>query len=231
MESNAVQRRVSMLVAIFFAFCTLLFSVNFLLDAFDYDPIEQRVLLDTFNRPVGNQDLLAMAVHNPDYPVPERGQVSIREGDEIFDDDAAPARFFAQHMMLDIFDYGKEDLESGAVLRKFLTWCSDDEAVDIHNNYFRDLSQQRIVMKQDAIVRPEIIGDFEYAGYTTNRPYESKANYTVNETVTMLFKGKMLLTVYAGKNFPTYYDVEIQVQRAVLQDKIKGYQCTEMILR
>mgnify|MGYP005682934897 FL=1 len=99
------------------------------------------------------------------------------------------------------------------------------------NNSFRDLSQQRIVLSQDARVRPEIIGNFEYKGYTTNRPYESKANYTINETITMLFEGKMLLTVFAKKNYPTYYDVSIQVQRAVLQDKIKGYQCTEMTLR
>ena len=219
-----------MLVGIIISVLTFLFSLNFMLGAQDYEPIAQRVLLDSYNRPVGDQDLLSMAKHNPDYPVPE-GAATARSGKGIGEDDAAPAKAFAQHMMLDIFNYGRADLESGEVLRKFLRWCSEEEAIDIHNNAFRDLSQQRIVMKQDAFVRPELVGDFEYVGFTTNRPYESMANYTVNETITMLFKGRMLLTVYANKNFPTYYDIELQVQRAVLQDKIKGYQCTELSLR
>ena len=229
--SDVLSRRVTMLISLFVAVLTLIYSFNFMLDSFDYEPVAQRVLLDTYNRPVGDQDLLAMAVHNPDYPVPKGRVANVRRGDSITDSDAEPARYFAEHMMLDIFKYDKFELESGEVLRRFLKWCSEDEAVDIHNNSFRDLSQQRIVLSQDARVRPEIIGDFEYKGFTTNRPYESKANYTINETITMLFEGKMLVTVFAKKNYPTYYDVAIQVQRAVLQDKIKGYQCTEMTLR
>ena len=64
--SDVLSRRVTMLISLFVSVLVLIYSFNFMLDSFDYEPVAQRVLLDTYNRPVGDQDLLGMAVHNPD---------------------------------------------------------------------------------------------------------------------------------------------------------------------
>ena len=60
--SDVLSRRVTMLISLFVSVLVLIYSFNFMLDSFDYEPVAQRVLLDTYNRPVGDQDLLGLSL-------------------------------------------------------------------------------------------------------------------------------------------------------------------------
>ena len=180
----------------------------------EYVPKPQQVLVDVYHRPIGSQNLLNDTFHNPHY----------RKGDQ-----GETGADYSKEMLLTLFTYNKDDLTNGVVLERFRHAFSEGAGEEIYQNVFVNLSQPRIVMAQDALVRARLIGNLNYEGealwdYRTlsGLPMQSK---------TFQYTGKLMITVYAEETYPTLYDVVIEVQRALLQDKIKGYQIIRMELK
>jgi len=178
-----------------------------------YMPMPQQVLLDVYNRPIGVQDLLVEATHNIGYNNDKEG---------------GPSGDFATEAMLSFFNYSKDDLDSGEVLRVYREFFSEEKADRVYRDVFMNLSQQRIVQKQDGIVRARMIGDLKYVGQAI-RDYETTAGLEL-KSATFKFTGKILITVHAKEEFPTLYQFEVIVQRALIQDKIRAYQLIQLDL-
>lgn len=200
--------------------CLLSFFLVFLTyfywsGAMDYRPPVQKIFLNTYNQPVGQQDLLVDSFHNPQY------RKSTTEGETPGD--------FLKHALLNMFTYKKSDLEDGTMLKRFKLWCSDETAEQLYTNNFVNLGQQRVVMAQDGLVRSRIVGEFKYIGKAVRR-YDSMSGLVI-PALTHKFEGRMLVSTYGDKAYPTFYTVTALVQRAMLQDKLAGYQIVELEMR
>lgn len=180
-----------------------------------YNPLPQQVILNIFNQPVGEQDLMIDTHHNPQY------RKTTSKGETAAD--------FLKNGLLTLFTYTKEDLESGGVLSSFKYWCSEDEAENLYKDVFVNLGQQRIVRAQNGLVQIRIIGDLNYIG-KASRPYESISGLKL-DSLTHKFTGKIIVTAYGGKEYPMVYDLTALVQRALLQDKEEGYQIIELEMK
>lgn len=186
---------------------TLLLSYFHLSDSLIYIPKPQQVLLDYYHRPIGVQNLLEDTLHNPHYRTSPSW---------------APAEDFTKESLLRLFSYNKDELSNGSVYRTFETLFTEGEGEKIYSNIFINLSQPKIVMAQDGIVRSRLIGPVSYEG-SADWEYRTLSGLKLNSR-THQFKGKIMITVHAEETYPTLYDFVIEVQRALLQDKISGYQ-------
>ena len=214
-NQNWYQDKLTAVLAIIISGITLISSYFHYGDATSYRALPQQVLLDVFNRPIGDQDLLVETTHNPQY----------RENTGL----AETSSDFTKEALLDLFTYDFEDLESGRQLKKFTVWLENDVGERLYSDVFVNLSQQRIVMAQEGYVRAKMIGELEYIG-SAEREYVSRAGLGLL-AMTHKFTGKMIVTAYADDEYPTVYNnVTIIVQRTLLQDKIKGYQIVQLEL-
>lgn len=182
-------------------------------DSQTYIPKPQQMLLDIYHRPIGSQNLLEDTEHNPHYRTGNNGEAGAD---------------YAKESLLNMFTYNKGDLTSGKVLERFQQAFTEGEGERVYQGIFVNLSQPRIVMAQDALVRARIIGQLEYNG-KAEWPYQTISGLSMTAR-THQYKGKMMITVYGEDTFPTLYDFVIVVQRALLQDKITGYQILTMEL-
>lgn len=182
----------------------------------EYNPLPQQVILNVYNQPIGEQNLMADTFHNPQY------RVSTQRNGETPED-------FLKDALLDMFDYTKEDLESGEVLSRFQYWCYEEVADELYSDVFVNLGQQRIVIAQNGLVDIRLIGDFNYVG-SASRPYKTTGGLRL-EALTHKFEGRVLVTAYGEKEYPTMYKVTALVQRALLQDKSKGYHLVELEMK
>ena len=73
-----------------------------------------------------------------------------------------------------------------------------------------------------------MIGDVKYVGQAL-RDYETAGGLAL-KSATFKFTGKLLVTVHAKEDFPTLYEFEAIVQRALIQDKIRAYQLIQLDL-
>jgi hypothetical protein len=210
---GAFNSKMAALFSCLVSVCIFFSAKNYNEEAEGYLPMPQQVLLDVYNRPIGEQDLLVEATHNIGYNNNEEGGAS---GD------------FATEAMLSFFSYNKDDLNSGEVLRIYREFFSEEKADKVYQDIFMNLSQQRIVQKQDGIVRARMIGDIKYVGQAV-RDYETTAGLDL-KSATFKFTGKILITVHAKDEFPTLYQFEVLVQRALIQDKIRAYQLIQLDL-
>lgn len=184
-------------------------------DAKGYMPVPQQVFLNVYNQPVGSQDLTQDTNHNPEYRSGNKG---------------AAAGDYLKHAILNSFSYDKDDLEEGRVLQNFYKFFSAAEAEKVYGNIFVNLSQQKIVMAQDAIVRARVIGDWEYKGKAI-WPYHRSVVERSIPALTHKFEGKVVMTAYGDSDYPTVYSVTALVQRTMLQDKLTGYQIIQLEMR
>lgn len=208
------QEKLSAILATVIGAITLYFANVYHNQSLEYVPLPQQVLLDSYHRPIGVQNLLEDTFHNPHYRTGNQGE---------------PGADFAKEKLLDLFTYNKDDLTSGKVLSRFRDAFSEGKGEEVYQRIFVNLSSPRIVMAQDAIVRARVIGNLEYNGEAT-LPYETISGLPL-ESKSFQYTGKMMMTVHAESTFPTLYDVVIEVQRALLQDKILGYQIIRMELK
>jgi hypothetical protein len=184
-------------------------------DASLYRALPQQVFLDQYNRPIGKQDLMMETFHNPGYR---------KDGVN-----GGTAEDFLKESLLSMFSYDYRDLSNGSAFREFLKWCSEDEAYDLYVNAFSNLSSQRIIRAQNGISEANVLGGFTFVGDAT-RPYETSSGLKLSAK-TYKFEGKMLVTVYGEKEYPTVYNVTAILQRALIQDKMAGYQLIELEMR
>lgn len=211
-NSPQFQKKLTAILAVISGITMCFVSYWHLSTALNYQPMPQQVFLDVYNRPIGLQTLRDHTFHNPDYESP------VSEG--------GPARDFLQEAALTLFNYGRPDLTSGDMLDRFIIWCSEDEAIDLYQNAFASMGQQRIVMAQDAIVESRFVADMKYIG-SALRPYETTSGLRM-QAQTYKFEGTFVVNVHADKVYPTVYKLTALVQRAMIQDKIKGYQLIEL---
>lgn len=184
--------------------------------ALSYRPLPQQVFLDIYNRPIGEQNLLLPANHNPGL----RKTTSMKGGETAAD--------FVHYAMVDIFDYNADELRDGDVYDKFQKYLYEKVAVKLYRNVFVNLGQQRIVKAQDAVVRGRVVGDLSIT-QPKIMPYQTTSGVMLNAR-TFLVTGTFLVTVHAEKEYPTVYNLRVIVQRALIQDKMMGYQIVSLEL-
>jgi hypothetical protein len=206
--------KLTALLAIIMGVCFVIISWYHYQSSLEYRPIPQQVFLDEYNRPLGRQNLLEDTFHNPQYRKGNKGET---------------ASDFLTDALLSTFHYNYNELNSGEVLDRFLEWCSEDEAIDLYSNAFVNLSSQRIIKAQLGISEPQVIGDWKLIKEGAVG-YQSTSGLSL-ESKTFLFEGTLMLEVHADSVYPTVYQVSAVVQRALIQDKIKGYQLINLELR
>jgi hypothetical protein len=210
------QSRLTALMGIIVSVALCYFSYGHYETAKYYRATPQHVLLDIYNRPIGDQFLSGDADHNPQYRV--SGSL------------AESAQDFTKEALLTLFTYDKKMLTDGSVLEAFITWLSQEEGLRVYTEIFVNLSQQKIVMAQDGFVRARVLGDIYFEG-SAIRPYESTSGLKL-DSKTYLFSAKLLVTAYGKDEYPTVYnDVSVMVQRALLQDKYYGYQIISLEIK
>lgn len=202
-----MKSRYEALWATFASLVVFAFSAWHLDSALSYTPIPQQIVLDMDHRPIERQDLKRPATHNPQFRVGEY----------------QAAEDFAKYALLTIFTYTKEELELGTVRERFVRLFAEDESLQMYEQQFLNLSQQKIVIGQDGLVRTRLIGDLNYVGSKMSS-YIGVSGRTNELTQTYKFTGKMLMTVHATKDYPNLSDVTVIIQRAKIQDKMMGYQ-------
>jgi len=214
LKESWYQYKLNSLLAVIVSMIVAYFSYEYYESSKSYRPIPQQVILDIYNRPIGVQNLLKEISHNPQYrKQTPRG--------------AEPAEDFLKEALLSLFNYDRNDLDSGVVLENFTKWLEPGEGERVYSEVFVNLSQQKIVDAQDGIVRSRIIGDFNYVG-TMERPYVSSAGLDL-VAITHKFTGRMVITAYGEREYPAVYNnVTAIVQRALLQDKYHGYQIIQL---
>jgi hypothetical protein len=213
------QDRLTALFGVVISLVVVYFSYSHYAVSSSYEPMPQQVFLDVMNRPIGLQDLLQPANHNPQYrkDLGDSGTEGVSAAD------------FSKEALLTVFKYNKKDLQSGKVLANFRLFMSEEHADKLYTNIFTNLSQQRVVIATDGHVRARLIGELEYVGSRDDMPYESRSGLTLT-SIGYMFKGKMVLTAHGADRYPTIYDVTLITQRALIQDKIKGYQITDLVM-
>ena len=186
-------------------------SISHLDTAQDYSPLPQQVFTDTYNRPIGNQDLMRDTFHNMDY---EQGP------------GASPSKDFLHETLLSFFNYGAKELLDGTMLNRFEKACSEDIAFDLYSQVFLNLNQQEIVKEQDAVVVSQVIGDIEQV---KSGAFKYKTTSGINKNaLTFQFRGVLKVVVMGQEDFTTVYRFEALVQRAMIQDKMRGYQLIDL---
>jgi hypothetical protein len=204
------QNKLNAIFALFVSLFGVYFAYDYWGEAKVHIPKPQQVLVDMEHRPVGVQNLLSHGNYNRAYRKDELG-----------------AADFAKEGLLTLFTYNKTDLESGKLHARFDHWLSSDEMETIYEDLFLRHSVQKIVKAQDGLVRARILGDLTYVG-EAERDYETSGGLEV-KAKTYKFTGKIMITVHGNEDeYPTLYSVSILIQRALLQDKIKGFQIVEL---
>jgi hypothetical protein len=215
-DTSWYRHKMSAVCACFVGVIILWMSYSHLAGALDYQPKPQQVLLDIYNRPIGEQNLLEETYHNPSY------RDEANEG--------GVAAEFAKEAVLRMFSYSHDELRRGDVLNRFMMYMNPDVGVDVYQEQFLNLSHQRTVMAQDGIVRARFIGELYWEG-ETELPYESMSGLSLLAKAHQ-FKGVLMVTTHADDIYPAVYnDVTITVQRALLQDKLHGYQIIKLEIR
>lgn len=212
--SPLLSKKLTALFCCLMSFLLAVCSYSFLAEVEDYQPMPKQVFLDVYSRPIGDQSLLSEVKHSMAYRSETEGQSA---GD------------FAKEALLYLFSYSKDELASTEMYRRHHEIFSDVVADDVYLNVFSLLSHQKIVMAQDAIVRARVIGDLYYEG-RADWNYESTAGLDL-KSATFKLTGQVMITVHASEIYPTLYKVELIVQRALVQDKIRGYQLIELRLK
>ncbi|APD91905.1 hypothetical protein BM525_18665 (plasmid) [Alteromonas mediterranea] len=185
--------------------------------ALDYRPLPQQVFLDTYNRPLGEQNLALPANHNHGF----RKTTSLAKGETAID--------FAHYALVDMFDYNADELNEGQVFHKFQKYLYEKVATKLYRTVFINLGQQRIVKAQEALVRGRVIGDLQIS-QPKMLDYQTTSGVFIKAR-TFLVTGTFMVTVHADKDYPTVYNVRLIVQRALVQDKMMGYQIISMELK
>jgi len=215
LKSKRYQNKLTSILSFIVGLLLLIGSWNHYESSVFYKPVPQQVFLDEYNRPIGVQDLLIDTYHNINY----------RKGS---DDGLTPGDFLKE-ALLTLFTYDKKDLTSGSVMMDFANWCSEEESISLYRDSFVNLGQQKVVLAQDGVVQARIVGELNYVG-SAQRLYESSAGLEL-PSLTHKFTGTMIVTVHGEKEYPTVFSVSALVQRALIQDKIRGYQIVELELR
>ncbi|MEG3764861.1 hypothetical protein [Alteromonas sp. 14N.309.X.WAT.G.H12] len=216
LDAPAYNEKLTGLLGVILGFLLVVVSYNSYRSALSYRPPPQQVFLDIYNRPIGTQSLLLPTHHNPGL----RKTTSERNGETATD--------FVHLAIVDMFNYNSAQLDNGEVFDKFQTYLSERIAVKIYRDIFLKLSQQRIVKAQEGVVRSRVVGELEISN-PRNLPYQTTSGMTL-EARTFRVNGTLLVTVHAEKEYPTIYTMSAIVQRALIQDKLMGYQIVSLEL-
>jgi hypothetical protein len=212
MVEDYLSKKLTAIMALLVSVLILIMSYFYSDAAIFYKAFPQQVFLDVYNRPIGTQDLLVDTNHNPKY------RINTGKAETAID--------FFRESMLSVFNYTKGDLVDGVVYTRFKTFCSEDVGESLYRDVFVNLGQQRVVLAQDGLVDAKFIGETTYVGKAV-RDYVSVSGLGL-ESMTYKLEGKILITAHGESQYPTVYSFSALVQRALIQDKIKGYQIIEL---
>lgn len=215
-DSVWYKHKLTAVCAVVVSLLILFVNYNHYKKSAEYQPMPQQVLLDVYNRPIGEQDLLTDTFHNVSY--------------RFSDGDGATPMDFAKEAMLRLFSYSHRDLRSGEMLNRFIRYMEPSEGVSVYQDQFMNLSHQRIVLAQEGVVRARFIGEPEWMGQAETS-YRALSGLRLR-AMAHQFTARIIVTTHADDIYPTVYnDVTITVQRALLQDKLHGYQIISMEIR
>lgn len=192
---------------ILLALSVLAISFFYVSGAMDYRANPSRIYVDMMGRPIAEQNLLGFAEHNEGYG---KGRDSVTS--------------FGREAILTLFNYHFSDFVSGAHKQKTLPFFSAQSFDEIYG-LFQSLTFNRVVEAQEGIVESDVVGEISYIGSTTSLRYQGSSNETVSS---FKVNGTLVVEVNADTSEKEVYKFELYIQRAPIQDKVRGYQVVQL---
>lgn len=211
-QQSPLTLKMQLLVAsIFFSLMSLLFlfySWLAIKEWIQYESRSQYIILDSNYKNLPAQDIQQA----------QSFSAKMRSGTP-----EAPQDFVGK-ALLTTFSFTPEDLTSGKVQQNFFDFFSEDVAVKLYEENFKNRSLAKIVNTQQAIAQARLLGDMEYEGVAIIDYISKSGRYSSVKASAYKFKGQMMIDVQGKKNLTQLLRFEVIVQRAFVQDKILGYQ-------
>ena len=177
----------------------------------DYRPSESRIYVDMANKPIGAQDLTAFADHNPQYG---KGLDGVKD--------------FLTEGLLRQFTFRFNEIESSSHRDKMRVFYSDKGFAEVYPTFLK-LSYMKLIKAQDGIAEARMVGDAKVDDSTTTYPYEGRN--PIKPTVrTFLVTAKVFVELSGNEEVTQLYNVRAYVQRAYVEDKLRGYQVIRLEL-
>lgn len=196
---------------VFVALCFCVAFYGFYTSAKSYNPNESRVYVDMANKPIGNQDLLGYATHNRQYGKKEK---SVQD--------------FMKETLLRQFTFTFDEISSQSHRDEMRMFYSDKGFSEFYP-LFLGTSYMKMVDKQQGIAEARMIGLPVIENSTLSYPYEGRN--PVKPTVrTFLVSAKVFVDVSGEESVSQLYKVRAYVQRALVEDKLRGYQIIRLEL-
>tara|TARA_R110000765_G_scaffold222613_3_gene326719 strand:- start:568 stop:1071 length:504 start_codon:yes stop_codon:yes gene_type:complete len=163
------------------------------------------------NKPIGSQDLLGFANHNKQYGV---GLDGVKD--------------FLKDTLLRQFTFTFDEITTQSHRDEMRVFYSDKGFSEIYPS-FLDLSYMKLISAQDGIAEARMIGEIKVVDSTTSYKYEGR-NPIKPEVRTFLLTAKVFVELYGNEEVSQLYNVRAYVQRAYVEDKLRGYQIIRLEL-
>jgi len=196
---------------VFFALCFCAAFYGFYTSADSYDPNPSRIYVDMANKPIGAQNLLGYANHNRDY---RKGEDGVKD--------------FLKETMLRQFTFAFDDISSQRHRDEMRVFYSDKGFEEFYP-MFLGTSYMKLVDAQKGLVEARMIGEPSVEGSTETYAYEGR-NPVKPQVVTFLVTAKVFVDVAGNESVSQLYNIRSYVQRALVEDKLRGYQIVRMEL-
>lgn len=206
-----IKERIQGYYNVLFALFFCLAFYGFFTSSSEYSPNHSKMYVDMGNKPIGKQDLLDYANHNRQY---RKGEGSVED--------------FLKEAMLRQFTFAFDEISSELHRDRMRFFYSDKGFEEVYPS-FLSLSYMKLIEKQEGYSEARFIGELKVEGETTTYPYEG-SSILKPETNTYLVTGKLFVEVTGNETVNQFYDLRAYVQRALVEDKMRGYQVIRLEL-
>jgi len=206
-----IKERVQGYFNIVVAVCFCVAFYGFYSSASDYQPNESRVYVDMGNKPIGYQNLVGFATHNRQYGQKEQ---SVKD--------------FMKEVLLRQFTFTFDEISSQTHRDEMRVFYSDKGFNEFYP-LFLNTSYMKLVDRQNGIAQARTIGQPEIEASTLSYTYEGR-NPIKPEVRTFLVNAKIFVDVTGEEEVSQFYNVRAYVQRALVEDKLRGYQVIRLEL-
>jgi hypothetical protein len=206
-----IKERIQGFFNIFVAALFCLAFYSFYSSSVDYRPNESRIYVDMANKPIGKQNLLGYANHNPQYG---------KDKDGVTD--------FITEGLLRQFTFTFDEISSNSHRDEMRVFYSDKGFNELYPD-FLNLSYMKLIDTQEGIAEARMIGKPVIKDSTTSYEYEGR-NPVKPQVITFLVTAKVFVEVFGNEDVTQLYNVRAYVQRAYVEDKLRGYQIIRLEL-
>jgi len=206
-----IKERIHGYFNVFVAVCFCVAFYGFYSSASDYKPNESRVYVDMENKPIGRQNLEGYANHNRQYGVNE---------DSVKD--------FMKEGLLRQFTFSFDEISKQEHRDEMRVFYSDKGFDEVYPT-FLGLSYMKLIEKQKGFAEARTIGEVKIEQSTLSYEYEGR-NPIKPQVRTFLVTARLFVDVSGNEEVSQFYNVRAFVQRALVEDKLRGYQIIRLEL-